>query len=140
MGQINWNRVLLGGLVWWVVYNVLGAAAWFLFNQSEWQAAFHALGRSFPTDVGFHVFFIVATLVTGIFMIWFYAAIRPRYGPGPRTAMCAALALWLVGMALPMVAWCLALLFPPRLTVLTLATNLVAMVVATLVGAWQYQE
>jgi hypothetical protein len=25
----------------------------------------------------------------GIFAIWLYAAIRPRHGPGPKTAVCA---------------------------------------------------
>lgn len=140
MGQINWKRVLLGGLVLCVVFNVLWAAAWFLFLQSDWQAALQALGRSFPYTASFIVFFLVGTLIAGIFAIWLYAAIRPRYGPGPKTAACASLALWLVGIALPTVMWCLALSFPPRLIVMSVVVGLVADVLATLAGAWTYQE
>ena len=36
-------------------------------------------------------------LASGIWIIWLYAAIRPKYGPGPKTALAAAFALWIIG-------------------------------------------
>lgn len=140
MGKINWGRVLLGGALFFVVYNALGATAWYLFNQSEWLPALQALGRPFQPTASFIVFFLVLTLIVGIFAIWFYAAIRPRYGPGPRTAACAGFALWLIGAAGPMAVYGWVLSFPPRLIVMNVVTALVAIVLATLAGAWQYQE
>ena len=33
----------------------------------------------------------------GLLLVWLYAAIRPRFGPGPRTATYAALVVWVCG-------------------------------------------
>jgi hypothetical protein len=37
-------------------------------------------------------------VVLGIVLVWLYAAIRPRFGPGPRTAFCAAVFVWIISM------------------------------------------
>jgi hypothetical protein len=34
------------------------------------------------------------TFVLGILAVWTYAAIRPRFNAGPKTALCAGLAVW----------------------------------------------
>jgi len=39
---------------------------------------------------------IVMDLVLGILLVWTYAAIRPRFGPGFRTAVYAALLFWVL--------------------------------------------
>jgi FtsH-binding integral membrane protein len=41
---------------------------------------------------------IVMDLVLGIALVFTYAAIRPRFGPGPRTAVYTALLFWLLGL------------------------------------------
>lgn len=46
-----------------------------------------ALGKpelSINQIVGFNI----TGLAYGIFIVWLYAAIRPRYGAGPKTARC----------------------------------------------------
>lgn len=141
MNRINWGRVLVGGVLWAVVYNVLGASAWYLFLKREWTAALQALGQPFQPTAGFIAFFLFLTLVAGIIALWLYAAIRPRYGPGPKTALWAGLALWLIGYLLPAIVW-LTLLhrLPTRLLVGASAAALVEDVVATVVGAWPYKE
>jgi hypothetical protein len=35
-----------------------------------------------------------------MWIMWLYAAIRPRYGPGPKTAAVAGFALWFIGSGL----------------------------------------
>jgi hypothetical protein len=140
--QIKWNRVLLGSLVWFVVYNVLTGAAWYSFLQSKSLAPFHPLlGRPFPQrTASVAVFFLALTLILGIFAVWFYAAIRPRYGPGPRTAACAGFALWLIIGLLPTLTSGGVFSFPPRLLFMEMVAKLVMIVLATLAGAWTYQE
>ncbi len=140
MGKINWQRVLLGGLIWAVVYNVLGAASWYLFFRSGWTAALAALERPFQPTVGFVVLFLLITLVVGVFTIWLYAAIRPRYGPGPKTAVGTGAAVWLLGALLPTVLWGALLWFPVGLLVEDLVFALVVTIVCTLLGAWPYTE
>ncbi len=74
-------------------------------------------------------------------MVWLYAAIRPRYGAGPKTAVWAGLAVWVAGVLLPNAVFMGAAgLFPASLTVMTTAAGIVELVVATLAGAALYKE
>lgn len=140
MGKINWGRVVLGGVLWSVVSNALWAVAFPLFI-ADFQVAFEALNRPFTVTPPWLARVVALTLVGGIFAIWFYAAIRPRYGPGPKTAACAGLALWLIGSLLPALWWGWHLIqLPTHLVAAWVGTDLVAFVAATLVGAWPYKE
>ena len=139
MGQINWGRILLGGLLWALVHNLLLAASYYLFLKREWTAALEASGRPLGTE-WFILFFLPLTVLVGIFALLLYAAIRPRYGPGPKTAVGAGVALWLILSLLPTIAWWRLLLFPARLLIALMAATLVMIVVATVVGAWPYKE
>ena len=42
------------------------------------------------------VSYVVMDLVLGILLVWTYAAIRPRFGPGLKTAVYAAVLFWLL--------------------------------------------
>jgi uncharacterized membrane protein len=80
-------------------------------------------------------------LIYGIFMVWLYAAIRPRYGAGLKTAVCAGLAVWAAGDLLPNAGFMWAAgLFPTNLTVMTTAAGIIELVVAALAGAALYKE
>ena len=142
MGKINWSRVFLGGLAWWVVFNLLLGAAMFLYMRPEMTAAWKALGLEFSQlrTPGFVVFWLVLTYVGGVMAIWLYAAIRPRYGPGPKTAVGAGLAFWLVGNFAHNIFFGLAGVFSMGFVTINMATNLVLIVAATVVGAWVYKE
>lgn len=139
MGKINWARVLLGGVLWFIVFNVLWSAAWILYLGKDVLAAFRALNRPFELTA-WVAFGLAVTLVVGIFSIWFYAAIRPRYGLGPKTAARAGLAVWLAVNLVPTLWWGWLVQLPTRLVALDVVTNLVAIVAATLAGAWLYKE
>ena len=146
MGKINWGRVLLGGVLFAVVYNIIVASAWFLFLRDGWLPALAALGPSFQKSpemlesMGFRGLYLLLTLAAGIFAIWLYAAIRPRYGPGPKTAAGAGLALWVGGVLLPTLAWDKLVPLPGQLVASDLTVMLIAAMAATIVGAWPYQE
>ena len=142
MGKINWTRVFLGGLAWWVVFNLLWVAALFLYLEPEVTAAWKALGLEFSQHrtPGFAVFWFVLTYVVGVIAIWLYAAIRPRYGPGPKTAVGAGLVLWFIGNFTPMIFFGFTGVFSVRFVTIDVATNLVLIVAATVVGAWLYKE
>ena len=140
MGKINWGRVVVGGVVWWVVFGVLSNAAWFLILRREWMPVFQGLNRPFQETLQWAVFWYVLTLVYGILAIWLYAAIRPRYGPGPKTAACAGLALWLSITLLSTLPASWQLQLPAGVVTLEVVARLVDIVVATVAGAWAYKE
>jgi hypothetical protein len=138
MGKINWSRVFLGGLLAGVVLMVVGGINFFVFRE-DLTAALEPLGRPLELTAGNMVFWFILHFVVGITAVWLYAAIRPRYGPGPKTAACAGVAFWFI-TSLADVAWISLVPFPLGLGVTLLVIYLVVFVVATLAGAWAYKE
>ena len=82
----------------------------------------------------------IMCLILGMVGVWIYAGMRPRYGAGLKSALRAGLLLWLaskLAVALDFVA--LGLL-PGRIVVGQLIGGLVAIMIATVVGARLYKE
>lgn len=140
MDRINLGRVLLGGIVAGIVANILGFLVDGVILAPRWTAAMTALGKGEFTTNQIVAFNLIG-LAYGIFAVWLYAAIRPRYGPGPKTALCAGLAVWVAGILLPNAAFMGAMgLFPSDLTTLSTLAGVVEWAVAALAGAWLYKE
>ena len=137
MGKINWGRVMLGGLLAGVVVNIFEAVTGMLL-QEEYKAAFAALGKTMEESAA--VYYILYGFVYGIFAVWFYAAVRPRFGAGPKTAAGAGLAVWFVGYLLPLIGYATMGLFPMRLIIIGGIVGLVETVLGTMLGAWPYKE
>lgn len=140
MVKINWSRVFLGGFLWVVAFNVVHMSAWFLLLENGWMSAFAALGRPWPQDLGTLALWLLLTFGGGILAIWAYAAVRPQYGPGPKTAAGVAVVLWLVSSVGPTVWFAHLLLLPTGLILSNMAAEFIADVVATILGAWLYKE
>ncbi len=138
MGKINWTRVILGGLVAGVIINVFESVLNGVILAKDMEAAISALGRQMGG--GALAMFIAWGFLVGIFAVWLYAAIRPRYGAGPKTAACAGAAVWGLGYLLASVTPIALHLFPRRLMAIGLAVGLVEVVAGTLAGAWLYRE
>jgi hypothetical protein len=139
MVKINWSRVFLGGFIWVVAFNVVHMSAWFLLLESGWMSAFAALGRPWPQDLGTLVMWLFLTFGGGILAIWAYAAVRPQYGPGPKTAAGVAVVFWLLSCVGPTVWFAHLLLLPTGLILSNMAAEFIADVVATILGAWLYK-
>ena len=137
--KINFGRVLLGGFVAGVVMNigeyllndkVLGAQMKTYFTQHNFpQPGGKAIGIA-----------VVMVFILGFVMVLGYAAIRPRFGPGPKTAIIAGLFAWfgvyffnnVLGAAFGFV--------PTDILPLVLGWGLVEYLVGALVGAYFYKE
>src|SRR6266849_1040612 len=93
MGKINFGRVLLGGLVAGLILNIGDWALHGMVLQQQHQEFLKRCG--FP-DPGTKFLLVVVpiTFVLGVVMVLGYAAIRPRFGAGPKTAIIAALFAW----------------------------------------------
>ena len=103
MGRIDWGRVLLCGLLAGAVWGALTALALPLVGRDFLLAlpGGHDTPPVLPgdhhvpgTSPGWRGIVMILPLVRGILTMWLYAAIRPRYGPGPKTAAVAGFALW----------------------------------------------
>lgn len=137
---INWARVVMGGVVAGIVVLVVDIASFgFVFNEAV-NAAYAALGKNFEEGGAVQfALFIGASLLVGLVAVWLYAAIRARYGAGPRTALVAALAVWLLAYVFPNLGSILSF-FPTSLVLTIIGVGLVESVAATLIGASLYRE
>ena len=140
MAKINMGRVILGGIVAGIVADLLGYLVDGVVLAPRWAEGMKALGHSdFSSNAW--IWFNILGLASGIILIWLYASIRPRYGAGPRTAIYAGLAIWIVGVLLPNATFMWAAgLFPARLALLTTLGALVEVVAGALAGAALYKE
>ena len=88
---MNWSRVIICGLVTGIVWTVLSAiSTWYL--GAEFNAA--AGNKIFGPSAGLAVYLFAINLIGGIWAMWLYAAIRPRYGAGAKTAAVAGFSWW----------------------------------------------
>ena len=85
-----------------------------------------------------HAFLLGSNVVAGIWAMWLYAAIRPRYGPAPKRAAVAGLAWWFI-VSLQSGKWVAVGFAPPGAALGPLVATLPAIVAATMVGAWAYE-
>jgi hypothetical protein len=140
MGKINVSRVILGGIVAGIVADVLGYLVDGVMLAPQWADGLKALARPDFT-VNQWILFNLIGVASGIFALWLYAAIRPRFGAGPWAAICAGLAVWFAGVLLPNASLMgVAGLFPANLTLMTTLGGLVEWVVGALAGAALYKE
>lgn len=139
MNRINLGRVIVGGIVAGIIVDIFEFVlnGWYLAPQ--WNSVMASLNRT-PVDTNAIIAFNIMGLVYGLAAVWTYAAIRPRFGEGPGTAVRAALLIWVTGYVLADAALLVMGIFPLSLTVTLIAVGLVEIVVATLAGGYFYKE
>jgi hypothetical protein len=136
VSKINWSRVLGCGLLAGLVWIILGSVVTALLGREFAALPNNHLGAPTP---GFVLFNAALDLLEGISILWLYAAIRPRYGPGAKTAVIAAFAWWFI-VTLGDATWCSFGFFPPGTVIPLMVGTLPALILATLTGAKLYKE
>lgn len=138
MERINTGRVILGGLLAGLIINMGETVASFLFARQAEQVMAD-LGLTMPGGAAVGIFVVVG-FVMGIVLVWLYAAVRPRFGAGPKTAIIVALVFWLIGYFLPLLGDHLMGLLPLGMMTMGSLWGLVEVGIAALVGGWLYRE
>jgi hypothetical protein len=139
MSSINMGRVVVGGLVAGLLINVSEFVLNAVVLAEDMNAAMAALNRP-PIDNGMIVWFVLLAFGIGIMAVWVYAAVRPRFGPGVQTAICASLVVWGLAYLYPNVTIIVLGLFPTRLMIIATVWGLVEVLAAGVAGAWIYTE
>lgn len=141
MAQMNTGRIVLGGLVAGVVMNVIDFVTNGVVLGAQWKAETNALNPNLMTagQMNGMIGWIVTDFIAGLFLTWLYAAIRPRFGPGPRTAAIAGVAAWLF-MAPFSSSYAFMGLFSMSLVGTMLVGSLVSAVAGACVGGLLYTE
>jgi hypothetical protein len=139
MGGINVGRWLAGGVVAGIVTFLMEGIA-SVFYVEEMQTALAALGLSMEMTGAVWVLAILVSLVGGLVLVFFYAAARPRFGPGPKTAVLVAVFMWSGGYLLSLIGYYISGIYPGGMLVKWGVVGLVEMILAGLAGGWVYRE
>jgi hypothetical protein len=137
---MNWKRIALGGLLGGIAMNALDFAVGMLVLGERYMKFQEAGVFLKEPRLPFVPIWIAGIFVLAFLASWFYAAVRPRLGPGPKTALLVGLALGLVGHVMYNVsaaAWGLQGRFMP---LVWMVSGIVELVVGTLVAGWVYKE
>ena len=139
---INTSKVIVGGLIGGVVANAIDLAINGFILADMQKAAMDALNPTLsanamqPSKIPV---FIVLDFIWIIVNVWIYAAIRPRFGPGARTAAYAGIASWAVG-ATTIAFFTATGMFSWGFFAIGAICALINSVVSTIVGAKFYTE
>jgi hypothetical protein len=106
----------------------------------EMNAYLSQRGIAMPSSANAMAHYIILGFLFGIAMVYLYALIRPRVGPGPRAAIIAGLVIWLFAGLFHMGGEAPMGIFPTRFYVLWTLWWLFEIPIATLAGAWLYRE
>jgi len=108
--------------------------------MGDMEAALTAHNLAFEMSASAWVLTVAMSLIGGLTLMFFYVAARPRFGPGPRTAVIVGVALWFGGTLLALIGYHMIGLYPTGMLLLWGCQGLVELIVAALVGGWIYRE
>lgn len=135
---INVKGLLTSGLVAGLIINI---SAIFMVPVVGNQMEEALKARNVPPmGGGAMAYFGVMSLFLGIVLVWLYAAVRPRFWPGPKTAAIVSILVWFLAYFGANVSNVVYGFMPTQLTVIGTIWGLVELVVAGEVGARLYNE
>lgn len=99
MAAINTGKVVTAGLTAGLVLNVIDFVSNTFILGNRMKAELDAVNQSLwnaMNDTQNIAWFVALDFALGVLLVWLYAAIRPRFGAGPATAVKAAVFTWIV--------------------------------------------
>ena len=129
MGRISLGRVAAGGLLAGLIVNIGEFVLNGLLIAEDMTAAMAALNKP-PIDDRMIVWFVLLGFGLGFMLVWIYAAIRPRLGPGVRTAVCASCVVWGLAYLYPNLFFIIMNLFPRNMMILATVWGFVELTLA----------
>ena len=139
MNNINFGRVILGGLLAGLVLNI----GEFLLNEvvfvKQMEEMFSRLNVPRPGG-SFIATAVCITFLLGIVIVWLYAMIRPRFGPGPKTAIIAAFVAWFGVYFYSGLLNASLFGIPAAYLLLGMVWGIIEYILAAVAGAWLYRE
>jgi hypothetical protein len=142
MAKMNGQRVVLGGVAAGVVAFVLTGIVngGIIARQIQaWAETTRGVLHPPAQPIALALWALMS-LVLGIAGIWLYAAIRPRFGAGPKTALLAGCSVWVMNKLAVGLDFTALGIFPPTLLLALEIGGLAALLGGVLVGARLYNE
>jgi hypothetical protein len=142
--RVNWTRLIAGGLVATLICFATDGLMHNLLLMGDWKALADKLGmHAAEQDTGHGsalISFLDFELGRGVGAVFIYVMMRARYQPGPKTAIGAALASWLISSVSGPAQFIPLGFYSQALWLKVAAVQLVTTTGATLAGASIYRE
>jgi hypothetical protein len=140
VSRVNGGKLVAGGILAGVVMNICDYVSNNFILATDWEhiARIRNVDMADMSSTPALVTYVVVDLLLGLLVVWTYAAIRPRLGQGPGTAIVAgfmvffAQALLMASFAVSFLTWDVFI----RGGVLMLVSALAG----ALAGGWVYAE
>lgn len=138
---MNTGKVIVGGLVAGLVFNIGDFIINTMILAAENAALLTRLGLDPAAMESFAGIapWIVIDFLFGLLVVWTYALVRPRLGPGVGTAVIAGLIPYL-GATLVLAGFTSMGVFPMSLFITGSIAALVNTAIGSVAGAWVYTE
>ncbi len=141
MTRLNWSRILLGTLIAAIIMFLSDGFLHEKLLSTDWQSVYANLGVAEPkhsaTGVLYFAIFEVGRAFTAV---CFYALMRSHFGPGPKTAVLAAIVGWIAFSVTGPAQFIPLGFYSHALWSKVAAAQFVTSILATLAGAWVYKE
>ena len=139
MARMNTGRLILGGLVAGLVANGLDYVINAFLMKREMDDLIQRLNLNQIVVNDSMLTWIIVDFVWGLLLVFTYAAMRPRFGPGPKTAVVSGATLWIASCA--MFAGLASMgIYTEQAFIKSAALTFVSTMAASLVGAAIYKE
>jgi hypothetical protein len=141
MARINLGRVMLGGVAAGVVANVVDFATSTVFLEDDLarMAQRLNLNRAVLASASVAITWVVVDFIYGLLLVWTYASMRPRFGPGPGTAVKAGILLW-AAVSIVLYGFSSMGVITPDTYLKSTFFALVSSIAAALTGGYLYKE
>lgn len=139
MGQINYGRVIIGGLLAGLILTIGETILNVVVVADQWETFMEQ--RNLPGEsTGMIVMWTLWNFVLGLLLVLLYALIRPRCGAGAKTAAWTGVFMWFLVWFMCFGAIGLSFGMPSSLIVTSLVWGFVEVILAALAGGWAYRE
>lgn len=136
--EISRGRVFFGGVLATAVHVGMGWVVVRLYLD-DFAAVMAEVGHPLQGTPRLWAAWGLISFGLGIMSLWLYAALRPRYGAGPGSAIIAGSVIWLLA-ALSAAIWVTLGVMEPRALLIPTLPYLAIFILATLAGARVYRE
>jgi len=114
---------------------------WRIFPlASELEATLRRLNVTMGLGPAQGMLHLATRFLLGLGVVWLYAAIRPRFGAGPRTAMLAGVFMWIFTLVFWTVLSYPYGLYSAYVRTIMLVWGFFEMQLVAQAGAWLYRE
>lgn len=141
MTRINMARVVVAGLAAGLVMNIIDFATGFTILAEGGKANLIRLNLDpalMETTAGI-VPWVIVDFLFGILLTFTYAAMRPRFGPGPKTALVSGFTLY-AAVTVVLYGFLSLGIFTPDFFVLSSVCAVVSTLAGSVTGAALYKE